>query len=314
MNLIFTSFQYKPSANKAHNIPLDIYLKNIFSSLYSAKFYNKNDDVALIVTQETRKLLPDSFVELCNKNQILIKEHPFNHFVMSDGRIWSFSFYRLSIMYDLCETNEYENMISIDSDTITTRSFDSIWFDCKNFVLLVDIEHTNDIQQAIDTNADLVALSGENVFPINYGGEFIAMSSEKGKLFLNSYLEVFNAVVKKNIKFTHGDETILALTGWKCLKDNSVMIKNAACYCARYWTGHNFYYVSTNYKNNPVSIIHVPDEKFDGLIRIYKYILRAKTMPTLKRTAKFLGIAVKRNHRPLVFIKRFFRFMKSKRN
>ena len=68
MNLIFSSFHFNPVANKSHAVKLETYLHNIYVALCSAKDNNLDDDVALIITPDTKPVIPDDF-----KNQLTKK-------------------------------------------------------------------------------------------------------------------------------------------------------------------------------------------------------------------------------------------------
>ena len=71
------------------------------------------------------------FLQKLEKKNVLIKEIKFDSFLGDNNQIWSFSFYRLSIIKTLCDEDVYDNFCSIDSDTVTVNSYDDIWFDCK---------------------------------------------------------------------------------------------------------------------------------------------------------------------------------------
>lgn len=307
MNLIFTSFHYNPEANKAHSIPLEIYLKNIFVSLVSAKKLNEKDDVALVVTPETFNLLPKEFKEELEQENVNIYSIEFEYFKGDNNRIWSFSFYRLSVLLTLSKENKYEKMISVDSDTISTRSYKDIWLDLDEFILLYDLNHSHEIKQAIDTKDDYYNLRGKEVYFTNYGGEFIAGNSENFKILIPKCIDILKELDDKNIQFTHGDESLLAISAYELTNENKIHIKNASPYVFRFWNRRALTLLSTCYKSNPVTLLHVPDEKSLGLLSIYKYYKKKKTFPDVDKTAKMLGIKTKGNFRFSLLIDKFKR-------
>jgi len=293
MNLIFSSFHYNPEANKSHSVKLETYLENIVVALISAKRNNPDDSVELIVTENTLPLLPEYFVSLLKANNVGIRTMPFTYFKNDEGQIWSFSFYRLSIMLELSKDKIYENIVSIDSDTFTTKSYKFLYDDCKNYILLLDLNHSHEIIQAQDTAKDYLALRNKEIYFINYGGEFIAGSSEKLFAFMSECLNVFNELNEKQIKFTHGDETVLAISAF----ETNLKIKNAGPYVYRFWTGRAKRIISTVYEYNPVCVFHVPDEKITGLRFIYDYFRKKNIFPDSIKAAKMLGIFTKKHVR-----------------
>lgn len=66
------------------------------------------------------------------------------------------------------------------------------------------------------------------------------------------------------------------------------LIKDGGSYIYRYWT-RNFYLVSTNFKFNPVSILHLPDEKNYGLMWLADYIIKNETLPKKEKVWKKIG-------------------------
>lgn len=303
MNLIFSSFHFNPEANKSHAVKLETYLHNIYVALCSAKDNNPNDDVALIITPETKPVMPSDFLQKLEKKNVLIKEIKFDSFLGDNNQIWSFSFYRLSIIKTLCDEDVYDNFCSIDSDTVTVNSYDDIWFDCKENILLYDINHSHDIEQAKDTYLDYKELTGKESYFTNYGGEFIAGSKRVFNGFINVCLDVFKRLASKNIQYKHGDETVLGIAAYEGF-DKGFRVKNASPYVFRFWTGEHFKLISTVYKYNPVSVFHLPDEKTYGLEIIYRYYIRKNNLPSRDKISKWCGIKYKSPRRLKLLIQK----------
>ena len=309
MNLIFSSFHFNPVANKSHAVKIETYLHNIYVALCSAKDNNPEDDVALIITPDTNPVIPDDFKNQLSKKNILIKEMPFDSFLGDNNQIWSFSFYRLSIIKALCEDDTYENFCSIDSDTVTVRSYKDMWYDCKDFILLYDINHSHEIEQAKDTFLDYKDLTNKEVYLTNYGGEFIAGSKKIFKEYMKVCLDVFNRLMEKGIQYKHGDETVLGIASYEAF-DKGIRVKNASPYVFRFWTSEHFKLICTVYKYNPVCVYHLPDEKTHGLEKIYKYYVRKNNLPSNEKISKWSGIKCKSAFRPRVFIGRLIGFLR----
>lgn len=67
------------------------------------------------------------------------------------------------------------------------------------------------------------------------------------------------------------------------------LIKSGNPYIYRFWTGI-FRLVSTCYKSNPVSILHISDEKRSGMVKLYNIIKTKKRFPSAKRCFEILHL------------------------
>ena len=84
---------------------------------------------------------------------------------------------------------------------------------------------------------------------------------------------------------THGDEFIVSVAAEE-MRSN---VKNAGAYVFRFWTGI-FRLVSTCYDANEVVVLHVPDEKENGMISLFdKYISKNKSI-NKKKVHKILHL------------------------
>ena len=77
---------------------------------------------------------------------------------------------------------------------------------------------------------------------------------------------------------TKGDEFIVSLAA----KQIKQKIKNAGAYIYRYWTGWKFRLVSTCYQYNAVVVLHMPNEKIRGILKIYQFIKKKGRLPSDK--------------------------------
>ena len=82
-----------------------------------------------------------------------------------------------------------------------------------------------------------------------------------------------------------GDEFILSVVA-----DSKNNIKNAGAYIYRFWTGR-FRLISTNYRFNQISILHVPAEKTEGMLRIYKRYIAKKKKPSKPKVHRMLHLS-----------------------
>ena len=92
-------------------------------------------------------------------------------------------------------------------------------------------------------------------------------------------------MINKGFQTTFGDEFIISLAADSFRKE----IKNANGYIWRFWTG-TYRYISTCYKNDAVSILHLPAEKSEGMINMYNYILKHDSLPKIQKAHRMLHL------------------------
>ena len=66
-------------------------------------------------------------------------------------------------------------------------------------------------------------------------------------------------------------------------------IKNAGAYVFRFWTG-SFRVISSTYKNQEVTVLHVPGEKEKGMITLYNHYWKKGKVPSKKKVWRKLHI------------------------
>lgn len=273
--IICIPFAHRRNANTGVNIDakssVQTYLKNASVALCSAKYYNPECDVALI-TNLTQDEVPFEYRKIFNKNNISILHVPYSNFLFPDKYLWSLAFYKLCVLKYLT-TTDYEAVCYMDTDVYVQGSFDNIWEECKEHILLYDINHglgTKDYQVLCD---EMTRFSGKSFFLTHYGGEFFAASLERARMFCTECETIYRKMVMTSFVTTKGDEFILSLAA----RHLHNMVKNAGAYVFRFWTSASFRYVSTCYQYNRIVVLHVPSAKEKGIIRIYdKYVSKGK--------------------------------------
>ena len=288
-NLIFAAFSFKKNVQASFQMLretpqsiFDTYLKNAAVSLVSAKAHNPNDDVALIFNCS----LPEKWREFFNENGILLWHVDFNCFVLPDHFCWTQAYYKLCATRHVCENTGYERVLMIDCDTVTVRPFDDLWAESDHGLMLFTVLHTFSHSQAKTIQNAMADIYGTPKRITHYGGEFIA-----GKMcFVRELMEhcktVFDDIASGGFKIgkENSDETVLSIAAAKM---NGIIA--AGAYIFRYTTLPFFYFVSTNYVNDPVCIWHLPAEKKTGIPWVYNYYIKKKQMPSPKKMAKIFG-------------------------
>lgn len=294
MNLIVNAFAFKDNYggsmqmnNRSDIEKLSAYMKNLTVALISAKLNNPNDEVMLVCTSE-----PFSpYKEMLSDAGIIVKNIPFDSFIMPKEFPWALAFYKLCVMKHLSMENDYDRILLMDTDTVTVRSYEEMWKEANHGILLYDICHPYDHKdRAIIKEAynNLYPEKTDNV--IHYGGEYIAGTPEKLRLLMESCERVYEDIKKSdyNIPRNSSDEVILSIAAIELFKSGNIY--SAGAYIYRYWTENMFYLVSTNTVYNPVCIWHFPVEKDTGIILLYNYYVKHKCFPDINKSAKILGL------------------------
>jgi len=271
--IILIPFAYSDKKQSGINISntankREIYEKNLCVALISAKCNNLNSDVALVTN-----------IEISQKYAAILKKHdikqiiiPFDMFLFPDDYKWGLAFYKLCSLYHVVREYEYDCYCYLDTDVYVQHSLSYIWEECKQNILLYDINHglqVADYRKFVSELRDFQI----NEYITHYGGEFFAANRENAIQFSQKCLEIFEQILQQDFITTIGDEFIISLAAHKIQN-----IKNAGAYIYRYWTGM-FRLISTNYLFNEVLILHVPTEKQTGMIVLFdKYIKKGRRL------------------------------------
>lgn len=246
----------------------EIYLKNCCVALISAKYYNPDSDVALVTNID----VPDNYKKILIQNKILIISVAFDDFNFGCDYTWSLAFYKLCAINHLVKNYDYSYYAYLDSDVYVQSSFKNIWEECNDSIMLYDINHGLQVEHYRHFLNEITSFAGERRLLTHYGGEFFAASKSNAEIFISRCNEIYRKMIATNFVTTHGDEFIIALAA-DSLKET---VKNAGAYIFRFWTA-TFRLVSTSYQYNPVVVLHVPNEKERGMIKVYeKYISKGK--------------------------------------
>ena len=283
--LIFIPYANIDNASTGVNISkkessINIYLKNACVALISAKHYNSSCDVALVTNTD----IPEPYKSLLSSNNVMIIKFPFDCFYFGKEYGWSLAFYKLCALNHIVSETQYEYVSYMDTDVYVQSSFDYIWKECDDHILLYDINHGIQVR---DYNRLLNELEifGIKKALTHYGGEFFASNRASAMEFVNKALDIYNEMVDKKFVTEIGDEFIISVVADK-LKES---VKNAGAYIFRFWT-RSFRLVSTCYEFNPVSVLHVPDEKEDGIMKLYDKYISKSIVPSPKKVYNILHL------------------------
>lgn len=283
-NLICIPFAYEEGMNSGVNISeserKNNYLKNAFVALFSAKQYNPECDVALATNLKTEDI-PGEYAELLKKQDIQVIQIPFEKFRFADNYRWSLAFYKLCVLSHIAQLG-YQALCYMDTDVFIQGSFESIWTECEENILLYDIHHGMNTPNYLIFLKEVEKFLGIRKNITHYGGEFFAASSTNAVLFCNECDRIYREMLEKNFETTRGDEFILSIAA----SEMRGLVKNAGAYICRFWTSAYFRLVSTCYRYNRVSVLHMPDEKNRGMMKLYEKYCKKGILPTDKQVWK----------------------------
>jgi len=280
--IIFVPYAQADNLSSGVNIKhylkrVDTYLKNCCVALTSAKQQNPHCDVAIV----TNMVIPKYYRDILSSNEILILEEDFDEFSFDYDIKWALAFYKLAALSKLVSKYDYEYYCYLDSDVYVSAAFETIWAECDDHIMMYDINHgltTYDYNAIV---SEWEAFLGEKKLLTHYGGEFFAANRGNAKLFVDVCQSIAEKMRQTQFATTKGDEFIISLAAQE-LKDK---VKNAGAYIYRFWTGQ-FYLVSTSYKYNPVTILHLPSEKERGILKIFNNYTRKGKVPPQKAVWK----------------------------
>lgn len=311
-NLIINAFAFKENYKSSMQLEgqmdekkLAIYMENIFVSLKSAALYNPADTVMIVVNKE----VPEPYKSMFEEENIKIKKIDFDCYVMPRNFVWSLAFFKLCALSHVVAEEEFDNCLLLDADTITMRTYDEMWEECKTGVILYPLGHSYHHHDRERIRSDYQKLYEEELNVVHYGGEYVCGNRQAMQFFLTECQSVYDRMQEKNfcVDDHTGDETILSIAaarmqamgfkGETAEEDNRcVEVIAAVPYIYRYWT-NNFYLVSMNVIYNPVCIWHLPDEKEHAMTYFYRYYRKKKCFPKVRECAQIAGISLAK--RPL---------------
>ena len=288
-NIIFVPFAYAKQKQTGTNISqkeksLEIYLKNASVALISARAQNPNCTVAFVTNLQIEQI-DHTYLDLFQKNSIDVLHVPFDEFLVGDNCRWGLAFYKLCALSHLLEL-EYQSYCWLDADVWVQGSFDSIWEEAKHSILLYDINHGLNTKSYKVLCDEVQAFTGKESYITHFGGEFFAGNHENTKVFIERAKEVFAEMQAKSFETSKGDEFITSIVASNMPR----YIKNAGAYIFRFWTS-TFRLVSTCYTHNKVLVLHVPDEKEIGMLKLFDCYIEKNKMPKEKQVWRLLGIS-----------------------
>ena len=275
---------YRTGAN-VQNVKnrVEMYMKNCSVACISARTVSPIDTDVMLVSNVD---IPEPYKGLLTESGVLIRRVPFDRFDFGSTYTWSLAFYKLCALYSMVRESTYEYYSYFDADVYFQHNLDNVWSECDDNVMLYDINHGLQVADYCSFLEEIDMFLGYRKQITHYGGEFFAASCERAIEFSEKCLQIYNEMREKNIYTTKGDEYIISLAA-DAMKPS---VKNAGAYVYRFWSGTGFRLISTCYKANAVSVLHVPAEKTCGIIKIYDRYIKKGRIPSAKATYRMLHL------------------------
>ena len=262
-----------------------VYLKVASVALVSAKRYNPECDVAL-VSNLCEQEIPSEIRDIFSREAIKFFSIPFDKFRFKDNMPWALAFYKLCALEHIVNETNYQNLLYLDADVYVQGSLMSVWEEVKKNILLNDINHSLNVPDYIKFLDEVGKFYPDKQLITQWGGEFFASNKENAQIFIDNASKIFDVVKSSGLEITGGDELLISIAA-----DNfRNIVKNAGGYVFRFWTV-DFWLVSTCYRWNAVTVLHMPSEKERGLMKSYeKYIVKGK-LPANKEVWKICRLS-----------------------
>lgn len=261
---------------------MEIYIRNSIVCLASVRKHNPNIKAMLCADFD----LPEDYQKIYDELGIAIEKVPFRLEVASKSD-WSIVNYRYCVMEHLCRTlQEDDVVIMLDTDIICVASIAELLEDLHEDIMLYDVSHSRENRDRKNILLNYQRIFGEDSNLIHYGGEFICTRVRHLKKLHEGCIEVIAASNDYDDLLNFNDEHITSMAVYRNLREKA---HGVSAYLSRYWTG-SFYLASTNWKNNPVPLWHLPSEKQTGICKVYDYFRKSGSFPGNEKLAKLFGL------------------------
>ena len=176
-------------------------------SLFSAKKENPDIEVALFINFN----MPEQYKKIFQENDIQIYNLSFDEYKFPDKMKWSLAFYKLCALKYAVTELDFDSYCMVDTDTLCQRSLEELWKECEQNILLYDMQHSLDIEQAVQMNKEYLQLVGVQRNLTNYGGEFIAGSRNQLRQFIQKCDFYYQKIVARKIIYETVERCVFAV-------------------------------------------------------------------------------------------------------
>jgi hypothetical protein len=230
--------------------------------------------------------LPEEYRKIYGELGIAIEQVQFKLDVASESD-WSIVNYRYCVMDHLCRRLDDDDVVMmLDTDIVCVDPLGELLEDLGEDVMLYDVGHSRENRDRKNILLNYRKIYGQDSNLIHYGGEFICTRVRHLKKLYRSCIEVIEASNAYDDLLNFNDEHITSMAVYRDLREKA---HGVGAYLCRYWTG-SFYLASTNWKNNPVPLWHLPVEKQTGICKVYAFFRKTGRFPGKDQMARLFGL------------------------
>ena len=259
---------------------LQTYMKNNCTACLSAKG-NAGCDVDVMLVSNIA--IPEPYASLLSSCGVMLQVCPFDKYdfgsIGKDGRKinWQLAFYKLCALDFAVHNFDYDYFCYMDSDVFVQRSFEKIWKDAGQHIMLYDVNEPTDGYMVMEMQQFLHS----DTYLTHYGGEFYAANRELTLQFAAECERVYGEMVSEEFMTKSGDEFITSIVASRM----KTSVKNAGAYIRRYWTG-SYRLMCNDYEKDNMVILHMPAEKEQGIIKLYDRFISKGIVPAKEQVWK----------------------------
>lgn len=311
--IVFIPVAHKKGYSMSANLSCDndkgyeIYLQNAIVALKSVKDYNTDVDVAIV----TNIPLTNYYQELTKKHGILHYECPFVDFVMPANFTWSLTFFKIATIKYVVEHLNYEYYLQLESDEICINSLSDMWEELDNKLLTVfsPFRYNHSNRECYSKLYNRYCNNSNKTIIEKTGAGFVAANRDNMLHFIQSCEEIYEYIQAHvdELDSSLGDELYTSL--YCAIYPEKVARANP--YVDIYWT-EKFYFTSTNYFYDAVSVLHLPSEKGRGMLALYRYLIKYGKLPNVKKIYKIMSLPKLKP--PLYWENTYIKYMNAIRN
>ena len=260
----------------------DVYTKNAFVSLTSAKLHNPGVNVCLI----TNRALKEEDAALFAEQNIAIHVIPFDAFAIPNTFHWQLAFFKLFALQFAANHLDTDQLILLDSDAYSTKNMDDCWREMEpGSIMLYHLPstyHELTRKQIID---GYEVLYGRQAAIPNYGGEFMGGNQADVQEFMVCGMKIYNDMLANlnSLSTNIGDEFVTSIAAYGSGK--KIIVANA--YIHRFMTGRVYSAVTAYHL---VAVWHMPVEKSYAMMKLFRYFVKHKRYPPISVVAAWAGL------------------------
>lgn len=293
-NLIINAFAYDFDMRSGENFSvrsseknhqMEVYLKNSFVSLVSAKQNNPECDVWLCTNIE----IPDWLRKKLDNYEIDVYRIPFDRFRVEDDVKWGLSYYKLCVLSHLLSETDYDNYCLIDTDTYCANTFQPLFEEImvtNKIYVYNNFESYHNATRRLFIEEYKLLYNSDPTNTEHYSTGEIVGSKKILEQLIKICLQTFQLIIEKKFCSACGDEFII----FCALNKNPELFASGNAYYEHFFTHEGYYVISTRYAFEKLVVWHFPFEKGNGLIKIYEYIDKNNKLPYGRKLWRLIGL------------------------